>query len=146
MQIIGGLNDEQSELENQLNSLTSYNDLSLAISAQSANDNNTAEVYSQLSSASPYLTSDILLAYLENTNVPELSKVSLMLENSPLPTDVVEAIENSDLSAEYVNYILKQQEGVNEIEHLQNRISGLQSARQVNYDHLIRSTFKSDNT
>ncbi|MDD3687748.1 MAG: hypothetical protein PHE56_13400, partial [Bacteroidales bacterium] len=146
VQSIGGLNDEQSELENQLNSLTSYNDLSLSISAQSANDNNTAEVYSQLSSASPYLTSEILLAYLENPNVPELSKVSLMLENSPLPTDVVEAIENSDLSTEYINYIIKQQEGVNEIEHLQNRISGLQSARQVNYDHLMRATFNADTT
>jgi hypothetical protein len=86
------------------------------------------------------------LAYLENPNVPELSKVSLMLENSPLPTDVIEAIEKSDLSDEYIKYILKQQEGVNEIEHLHNRISGLQSARQVNYDHLMRATFNADTT
>lgn len=141
MQSIGDLNDEQTELENQLNSLTSYNDLYLTISAQSANYNNNAEVYSQLSSASPYLISEILLAYLDNPNVPELSKVSLMLENSPLPSDVVEAIENSNLSAEYIAYILQHQEGTNVIEQLQNKISGLKAARQIKYDNLIRETF-----
>ncbi|MGI6411046.1 MAG: T9SS type A sorting domain-containing protein [Bacteroidales bacterium] len=144
MQSIGGLNDEQTELENQLNSLTSYNDLYLTISAQSANYNNNAEVYSQLSSASPYLISEILLAYLDNPNVPELSKVSLMLENSPLPSDVIEAIENSNLSAEYIDHILQYQEGVNEIEVLQNKIIGLKAARQIKYDNLIRETFNAD--
>ncbi|HOZ30548.1 MAG TPA: T9SS type A sorting domain-containing protein, partial [Bacteroidales bacterium] len=38
------------------------------------------------------------------------------------------------------------QEGVNEIEQLHNQIISLQSARQVNYDHLMRATFKADTT
>jgi len=99
-----------------------------------------------LYAASPYLTSEILLAYLNNSNVPELSRASLMLANSPLPTDVAEAVVKSDLSPEIITYILKNQEGVNEIEQLQNQIVGLQSARQVNYDHLMRATFNADTT
>lgn len=146
MSRIGGSNNDELELENQLNSLNSYNYFSLSISAQSANENNAAVVYSQLSASSPYLSSEILLTYLSNPNVPDLSKVSLMLANSPLPTDVVEAVEKSDLSDEYIFYILNHQVGVNEIEQLQNQIRGLQSARQVNYDHLMRATFNADTT
>ncbi len=135
--------DYETYLQNELAEITN-NSLSLFISAQSANNNNASEVYEQLSSSSPNLTAEVLLAYLDNPNVPELSKVSLMLENSPLPSDVVEAVEHSDLSPEYIDYILKHQEGVNEIEQLQNQIQGLQSARQVNYDHLMRATFNAD--
>ncbi len=133
----------ETYLQNELADITN-NSLSLFISAQSANSNNASEVYEQLSSSSPNLTSEILLAYLDNPNVPELSKVSLMLENSPLPSDVVEAVEHSDLSPEYIDYILKHQEGINEIEQLQSQIQSLQSARQVNYDHLMRATFNAD--
>jgi len=135
--------DYESYLQNELTDLTN-NSLSLFISAQSANSNNASEIYDQLSSSSPYLTSEVLLAYLDNPNVPELSKVSLMLENSPLPSDVVEAVEQSDLSPEYIDYILKHQEGVNEIEQLHNQIISLESARQINYDHLMRATFNAD--
>jgi hypothetical protein len=69
-----------------------------------------------------------------------------MLANSPLPKDVVEAVRNSDLSATYKAYILKSQNGENEIEQKLNRISSLKSARQVNYDKLVRATFIADTT
>ena len=135
--------DYETYLQNELAEITN-NSLSLFISAQSANSSNASEVYEQLSSSSPNLTSEVLLAYLDNQNVPELSKVSLMLENSPLPSDVVEAVEQSDLPPEYIDYILKHQEGVNEIEQLHNQIISLESARQINYDHLMRATFNAD--
>ncbi|MDY0143388.1 MAG: T9SS type A sorting domain-containing protein, partial [Bacteroidales bacterium] len=143
---IGDFNDEEIEIENELASLTSYNELNLEISAQTANTNNAATVYNNLDAASPYLTSKILLAYLNNTNVSEMLRTSLMLANSPLPKDVVESVSNSDLSATYKAYILKAQNGENLLEQKLNRINSLKSARQVNYDKLVRETFSADTT
>ncbi|MDD4150378.1 MAG: T9SS type A sorting domain-containing protein [Bacteroidales bacterium] len=146
MQTIGGFNDEEIGLENEIASLTSYDKLNLEISAQSANTNNTTAIYNNLYEASPYLTSKILLAYLNNTNVSELSRTSLMLANSPLPSDVVEALQHADISASYKAYILKAQNGENLIEQKLNSINRLKSARQVNYDKLIRETLYADST
>jgi hypothetical protein len=146
METIGGLNDEETELESELAGLTSYDELNLEISAQTANVSNTTDVYNALYEESPYLTSEILLAYLNNTNVNELSRASLMLANSPLPTDVIEAVDNSDLSNSYKAYILKYQNGENPLEQKRNHINSLRSARQFNYDKLIRVVFESDTT
>jgi hypothetical protein len=146
IETIGGFNEEEIELQNQIAELTSYNELELLIAAQTANVNNLSIVYNSLYSKSPHLTTEILLAYLNNVNISELSRTSLMLANSPLPKDVVEAVGNSDLSEMYKAYILKSQNGENEIEQKLNRISGLKSARQVNYDKLVRATFNADST
>ncbi|MDD4150250.1 MAG: T9SS type A sorting domain-containing protein [Bacteroidales bacterium] len=146
MQTIGGFNDEEIGLENEIASLTSYNELNLEISAQNANINNTTAIYNNLYEASPYLTSKILLAYLNNINVSELSRTSLMLANSHLPSDVVEALQDADISASFKAHILKAQNGENLIEQKLNRINSLKSARQINYDKLVRETLQADTT
>jgi len=145
MDNITGLNEQENNAEDELVEMLSYNQYGLLSSANTANSFSVGTSYNTLIEASPYLTSEILIAYLNNQNVSELSKVSLMLANSPLPEDVKDVLNNY-LSPEYASYILQHQVGKNPIEQVQERISDILSAKQVEYDKLVRNTFANDTT
>lgn len=141
------LREEEAKVNAVLNEiLESYNGFSLNIIAQSAKAGNAGEVYNQLRKASPRLTSDILLSYLNNPDVPEAYKVSLMLDNSPLPVEVAAAIENSGLSSQFRESIRIMQVGENEVEKLERQVSVFHSARQVRYDAITREILNADTT
>jgi hypothetical protein len=146
MDNITGLNEQENNAEDELVEMLSYNQAGLLATASSANSFSAGASYNTLNEASPYLTSDILIAYINNFGVSDLSKVSLLLANSPLPKDVIDGLNNSDLPAEYIAYVLQYQVGENPIEQVQERISDILSAKQVEYDKLVRNTFISDTT
>jgi len=146
MQAINDLNENEENAMTELNEILSYNEALLLANAETANSFASSSVFNSLAEQSPNLTAKIILAYVNNPKVSELSKVSLLLSNSPLPTAVIEALETTGISPEYINFVLQHQHGENPVEKLQNHLSAIKSAKQTKYDQLVRETFAADTT
>lgn len=146
MQAINDLNENEENAMTELNEILSYNEALLLANAETANSFASSSVFNSLAEQSPNLTAEIILAYVNNPNVSELSKVSLLLSNSPLPTAVIDALETTGISPEYINFVLQHQYGENPVEKLQNQLSAIKSAKQTKYDQLVRETFAADTT
>ncbi|MDA3909983.1 MAG: T9SS type A sorting domain-containing protein [Bacteroidales bacterium] len=128
---------EQDSLETEYNALLAdVNELELVIAAQTATDGNQQAVHNSLMEVSPNLTDTILISYLMNDNANELSRTSVMIANSPLPSSVKEDVEISNLSPELKYYISQYQTGVNRLENLENKIQMAKAARQYLTDRL----------
>lgn len=142
---IDSLDNEIHDLENEYLSLTSgYNETELELLAQTASSFSSSTAFNSLSNASPYLTAEILIAYLHNTQVSEFARASIMIENSPLPSKVLDELPKSDLSSQLISHILQLQIGVNPLEEIQNSIQQHKGAKQFITDRLVRETFSSD--
>jgi hypothetical protein len=144
---IDSLNNETQDLESEYLQLTSeYNETELELLASTASSFNSSSTYNSLSSASPYLTTEILIAYLHNTQVSEFARASIMIENSPLPSKVLDELPKSDLSSQLISHILQLQNGINPLEEIQNTISQHKGSKQFITDRLVRETFIQDST
>ncbi|MEA1874207.1 MAG: NosD domain-containing protein, partial [Bacteroidota bacterium] len=138
--IRNSLNDkeaEQDSLKTAYNALLAdVNELELVIAAQTTTEGNQQAVHNSLIKVSPNLTDTILSSYLMNNNANELSRTSVMIANSPLPSSVKENVEISNLSLELKYYISQYQTGVNRLENLENKIQMAKAARQYLTDRL----------
>ncbi|MGC9331080.1 MAG: right-handed parallel beta-helix repeat-containing protein [Bacteroidales bacterium] len=148
--MVQNLNDEEEEiltLEQEYSDLTSgVNVNELTHLANISTSNNTQGVHNALMSASPYLTDTILNTYLMNENANEISRANVMLANSPLPSNVLENIEKSNLSTDIKHYIMANQVGVNILEKIETDIQSAKASKQFITDRLHLKYMHSDST
>jgi hypothetical protein len=112
------------------------NELELIIAAQTTTETNQQDVHNRLMSVSPNLTDTILSAYLLNDNANDLSRTTVMIANSPLPSSVKKDVELSNLSPELKYYIGRYQHGVNRLEDIENKIQMAKAGSQYLTDRL----------
>ncbi len=125
------INEIENSAEQEIIEATyDINELSLLISAQSANTSNEAYVYEELMNGAPYLSDTVLLTFMNNDQVSELSRTSVLRANSPLPLKVNEELSNASLSTELINYLNQFQNGVNALEALENNLQNIRSGKQ----------------
>lgn len=102
------------------------------ISSQSAGN-----VKNTLMTASPYLSDDVLLAYL-STNPPAGHIKQIILANSPVSADVMAELNSMSLPKGIKNQITNAQVGVSSFTYLQHEIGFLTATRNSIIDERIR--------
>lgn len=144
---ISELNEEEIRINDEIEDLTAnINETALMIAAQTANQNNAGSVHNLLMAASPYLSDTILSVFLNNANVSEYSRATIMVANSPLPTSVKSEIFESELSDELKAYINQFQDGVNLLEQKYLRLESIKEAKQQLYDNVCLAAIQLDTT
>ncbi len=125
------LSYEENEQEAEINEATSgINEFSLLNSAQTATASNQGNVHNELMTGSPYLSDTILITYMNNAQVSELSRTTVLKANSPLPEKAKTALYASSLSQEYMSYLDQFQEGINPLEKLYLVLNGIRNEKQ----------------
>ncbi|MFN4234701.1 MAG: T9SS type A sorting domain-containing protein [Bacteroidia bacterium] len=99
---------------------------------------NAGNLYNLLMQYSPYLSQEVLLAYIAKTGVPAGHLKNILIANSPLTPTVREAYSNLVLPPGIKNQIHSVQSGVSAMELLQNEINYLETERTFYVDDLIR--------
>ena len=109
-------------------------------------NNNSSAVYNSLSAAAPYLSNEVLKAYI-NSNYPASDISQLLAACSPLNNEVNSAVSKSNLSAGIKNQISKHQHagGTAKIDELANSISSAFTARHLILNEAIRTLVRIPN-
>ncbi|MDT8412523.1 MAG: T9SS type A sorting domain-containing protein [Vicingaceae bacterium] len=118
-----------------LNNLIDAGDTQALLAFMATNSN--GDVKDALLAASPYLSDEVLLAYLAS-NPPSGHLQQVLLANSPLSADVDEALADMILPKGISNQIANAQTGESAMELLQQEISFYQSEFQRTENDLIR--------
>ncbi len=125
------LSYEENEQEAEINEATSgINEFSLLVSAQTATASNQGNVHNELMAGAPYLSDTILISYMNNAQVSELSRTTVLKANSPLPEKAKAALYVSSLSQEYISYLDQFQDGINPLEKLYLVLNGIRNEKQ----------------
>ncbi|MFM6993606.1 MAG: T9SS type A sorting domain-containing protein [Sediminibacterium sp.] len=98
---------------------------------------NFEEIKSVLLTASPYLTDDVIQAYLA-INPPQGDIRDIILENSPISTNISNSITSLSLSQSILDEINQAQTGISDFKLLMNEISIASNERNEIIDNRIR--------
>ncbi|MCX6311683.1 MAG: T9SS type A sorting domain-containing protein, partial [Bacteroidetes bacterium] len=93
-----------------------------------------------LIASSPYLSDDVLIAFVNKTSLPNGIVKDVLIANSPLRASVKSAIQNrtSPFPSGIMNNINAVQNGISPMDILLGKISEAQSIRDLSVDELIR--------
>lgn len=90
-----------------------------------------------LLNASPYLSDDVLLAYI-NSNPPAGHLNQVILANSPVSNEIMQALLNSNLPSGVMNIINNAQTGISERQILEGRLDYFKQNAWLTIDDIIR--------
>jgi hypothetical protein len=100
-------------------------------------NNNAQAVYNSLNAAAPYISDDVLKAYLKS-NYPTSDIRQILIACSPLSNGVNNAINASNLSAGIKTQLNIYQTGPAKIDQLYDGISSAATTRQLSLDEALR--------
>ncbi len=115
----------------------------LKATAELMNDENYATAFEILKNEG-YLTDTVLTAILCNNIAPESALVAILIENSPLPKEVIELVDRVELDANLKKLLMIYQDGVNNRVKLEYAMSDVLQRIADNESKIINIAHNND--
>jgi hypothetical protein len=131
--------------ESELSDYTDDGNTLLMLSqAETMNTENSMAVSEDIADLDGYISDEVALAFITNSNANQFVKANALIENSPLPTSVIDNLDDMDMNPTLKNIVKNEQTGVNVREQKQAEIAEHKQFRALVINEMVVSISNSD--